>query len=140
MLRIVKSAAAAAVDAIMARVELGPAQPKVEIYSGPMPTEPGLEPDGANVKLLEIPLPQDAFPLATEVANGAQSSLQTQAGASALASGIANWFLVRNGNAAIVMDGNCTLTSGTGACKMQDLQVIAGRMTFIRSLTAFHPQ
>lgn len=138
MLIISKSAAAAAVDAITAKVEQGGGTALLRIYSGTRPAT--LDGAIAGTKLLEYQLPGNLFPAASEVTGGAVSSFQGPLVANALATGVARWFIIMARDGTPVMSGDCGLVGSNAECHMQDLNVTANNPIYVRSLTAFHPE
>ena len=139
MLSISRNVAAAAVDAITAKIEVGAGTARIDIYDGAKPVAPDMTPS-TQLLLLRVMLPANVFPPAVEVDGGAQSTAAAGLKGETLANGVASWFVIFSKDGVPIMTGDCSLPDGTGECKLQNLQIIAGRLIYIRSLIAFHPE
>ena len=108
----------AAADAVVGRVDAGPAAGKLRIYSGAQPASANDAPSGT--LLAEVTLADPAFGAAA----AGSAALVDPPAVVASANGTAGWFRVVDSTGATVMDGSVTVTGGGG-----DLQLASTSLT-----------
>jgi hypothetical protein len=80
--------------------------------------------------------------LATTAFGAASSGVKTgtdPASVNAVASGTASWFRMTDNSGDVVMDGDVTVTAGSGTMKLSSLSIVSGSPVDITSLTITMP-
>lgn len=124
----------AAADAVVDRLDLGPAAGTIQIRSGAQPASAN---DAATGTLLgTLTLSDPAFGAA---ATGVATAAAITGDASADATGTAGWFRALDSTGATVLDGSITATGGGGDMTLDSVDIVAGGTIAVTSWTVTMP-
>ena len=138
-MKINNVSARAACDAINALINAGAGDSHVSVYNGTRPVTPETA-VGAQLLLVDFPLPDPIFPGAIQVGTNATATANAIPAATATDDGTATWFRVFDGNGVAVQDGDVSDTSGAGDMKLANVNIVDGITVTIVSWTATVPQ
>lgn len=137
--RISQSAANAACDAIVDKIDVGAGTAKLAIYDGTQPTDPDTA-ITSQVKLAEFTLPNPCFGSATTGGGGGQATALgvPYTDSSADATGTASWFRVVDRNGAAITDGS--VGTGTNDMVIDNVSIALGQTVKVNSWTFTVPK
>lgn len=118
--RISTAARNAAADAIVDRVDAGPAAGRLKVYTGTQPAGPDSAATGT--LLADFALADPAF----GNASSGSAALAAVANVNASATGTAGWFRVTDSTGTAVFDGSITATGGGGDLEMTSTSLTSG--------------
>lgn len=137
-IKISQAAAIAACDAVVDRIDVGASTSNLIIYGGTRPADAATA--TAETPLVTFALPDPCFGNSVyNAANGARATAEAITPVNVANSGTATWFRVVNGDGNAVMDGSCSLSAGTGDCKLSDVDLVAGIQVQVFSWTTTMP-
>jgi hypothetical protein len=120
-IRLAVASRNAAADAVVDRLDGGPAAATIDVRTG---TQPATADDAATGTLLvTITLADPAFGSA---ASGAALVASTPRSGTAVATGTAGWFRAKDSTGATVFDGAVTVTGGGGDLTLATTSVVSG--------------
>lgn len=137
---ISNAAAIAACDAIVDRVDNGPAAGKLKIYAGSIPANADAALGGATL-LAELTMSDPAFGNAADQAPDAQATANAiTSDTSADATGTATFFRVEDSNGNVEIQGDVSNTAGSGDLKLTDTSIVATVEVQVTSFTFTVPE
>jgi hypothetical protein len=136
--RITQAAAKAALDALTAQIDGGPAAGYIEIRTGAQPATANTAASGTLLGTLTLSDP--SFGAATTASPSVATAAAITSDTNADASGTAGWFRAYTSAGTAVIDGAITTTAvGTGDMLLDDTNIVAGGTIAITSWTISMP-
>lgn len=136
--RIANGVAKAALDAVTALLDAGPAAGYIEIRTGSQPASVGVAATGTLLATLSLSDP--AFGAATTASPSVATADAITSDTNADASGTAGWFRAYDSAGTAVIDGSITTTAvGTGDMLLDDTNIVAGGTVAVTSWTISMP-
>ena len=105
------------------------------IYTGPKPASPQVAATGVPLATLNFALPAFAA-----FSNGSAYAAPIASATNIPNSGIASYFRVYSGAGVAILDGDISLSGGTGDIRFDNINFIAGGVVALNSLLATMPQ
>ena len=122
--RISNASAAAAVDAVVDRLDGGAGAGYIEIRTGTQPASVGTAATGTLLGTLTLSDP--AFGAATSANPSVATASAITSDTNADATGTAGWFRAYDSAAVAIIDGSITATGGGGDMTLDNVSVVAG--------------
>jgi len=132
-------AAIAAANAVADLTDAGAGTQTLVVYAGTKPASA----DTAltdQVALITFNLPEPAFAEAADDGTQAKAVLNAVAPVEAAATGTASFFRIINGNGAVLIQGTCSGTSGSGDVKLNSTAIQAGVQSTVISFSFSQPK
>lgn len=137
--RISNAAAIAACNAVVDRLDDGPAAGLLRIYTGAPPVN--VEDAATGTLLAELTLSDPAFGNAADSGGSAQAAANSIASdLSADATGVAGWWRAVDSNGNGVIQGDVTAAGGGGDLQLDNTSIAAGQEVSISSWTVTQPE
>jgi hypothetical protein len=120
----------AMLDAVVARMSLGPGVPSIEFRAAPRPTKPDAVSAGALIAVLEC-----STPLADPAAAGATEFIGLGSEVRVIESGKITWAIFRNGAGETVFDCDVSATNGDGAIELSSVDAVVDDLLRLTSFS-----
>lgn len=135
--RISQAAAAAALDAVVDRLDADASPGFIEIRTGAQPATVATAASGTLLGTLT--LSATAFGNATVASPSVATAAAITDDSSADATGTAGWFRAYDGAAVAIDDGDITATGGGGDMELDNINIVAGGVIAVSSWTISMP-